>query len=270
MTTRSPSPDLLTLGRGILRWAPIVNGARAHWRDMGNVESLTVSTADTKLTKKSSRTGISTIYKEITSERTVTLTIQGDEFGSEILAAILQGKRSDVTVTAGGNVSGEDLFGGNAPGELDVIAKLAHPLVSSVVLHQGGTTFTIVAGDYEVIDAVRGWIKILGTGAIDPDVAITANYTWDNAAASERIDGGTLSVFEAALRFAADNAQGPNRDAWFYRVSLTPDGDLGFISTEYGSWTLKATLLDDSAGLFGGSDASPLYELRDKPVEVVA
>ncbi len=262
MSTRSPSPDLLQLGRGVIRWAPIVSGVRKPWLDMGNCESLTVGTADTKLTKNSSRVAATVVYKEITSERVVTLTIQGDEFNLDVLAAVLAGDIEEVAATAGGTITAEAL---GTPGELDVILKLAHPLVSSVVLKQGMTTFT-AGDDYEVVDAQRGFVKLLADGDIDPDTAITADYTWDNAVAYKRIRGGTQNAVEASIYFAADNASGENRDLMAYRASLTSDGEQGFISNEFGTWTLKCKLLDDSAGLYGGSDASPLYEVFESPV----
>lgn len=258
---RSPSADLLTLGRGIVRWAPIVSGVRGNFLDMGNVESLSIATADTKLTKKSSRVAANVTYKEITSEREVTVTMQGDEFNSDILAALLQGNIQSVGASAGGTVLDEVL---GQFTELDVMVKLAHPLVSSVIVQQGATSF-VEGVDFVVVDAVRGFVKLLSTGSIALNVDTKVDYDWAVAVAHKRIRGGTETVKEATIRFAADNAQGPNRDADFYRVSLTSDGDLGLIATEFGTWTLKAKLLDDSDGNFGGSTDSPLYNLTDAP-----
>jgi hypothetical protein len=267
---RSPSPDLLQLGRGIVRWARITSGVRGNFIDMGNVEALTIATADTKLTKKSSRIAANVIYKEITSEREVTVTIQGDEFNEEVLAALLQGNIESVGASAGGSVVEEPLAAAD-DFELDVLFKLAHPLVSSVVLKNiaPDTPATYTEGtDYEVTDAARGFIRIFSAaegGTIDVTAGLVADYDWAVAVAHKRIRAGTEVVVEAAIRFAADNAQGPNRDAEFYRCSLTSDGDLGLIQNEFGTWTLKCKLLDDSAGLFGGSTSSPLYKLIDAP-----
>ncbi len=263
---RSPSPDLLQLGRGIVRWAPIVNGVRGNWLDMGNVESLSLATADTKLTKKSSRVAANVIYKEITSEREVTVTIQGDEFNTDVLSAMLQGDIEAVDASMGGNETAEDH---GIPGELDCLLKLAHPLVSNVVVSDSTPTVGVEGTDFEVIDAVRGFVRLIPAsegGGLDPAETITVAYDWDVEVAHQRIRGGTQSVFEASIRFAADNAQGPSRDAEFYRVSLTADGDLGLIQQgDLGTWTLKAKLLDDSAGRFGGSVSSPFYKLTDPP-----
>lgn len=267
---RSPSPDLLTLGRGIVRWAPIVNGVRKPWLDMGNVEQFTIATADTKLTKKSSRVAANVIYKEITSEREITVTMQGDEFDTDVMAALLQGTISTVDGHAGGVVAaGAEVH--DAPGELDVIIQTEFPLISAVVIKQGATTFTNIAtggDDYEIVDAARGLIRLISAadgGDMNPAATFTVDYTYAALADAKRIDGGTETVVEASIHFAADNAQGPNRDGFFYRASLTADGELGFIGTEFGTWTLKAKLLDDSAGTFGGSSTCPLYELADKP-----
>lgn len=276
MPMRSPSPDLLQLGRGIVRWAPIVAGVQGPFFDLGNVEQLTIATADTKLTKKSSRVAANVVYKEITSERDVTVTIQGDEFDAVTVAAILQGEREAVDETAGDTEAAEAITRGVAVGELGITLELAHPLVSSVVLKTvtgGAVTYDEVDpvtgdGDYEVIDAARGLVYIRTAaegGTITAAKVLTADYTWGKEVAHERILGGTKSVIEGTIEFAADNAQGENRDATFYRASITSDGELGFISTEFATWTMKAKLLDDSAGHFGGSVACPLYVLRSVP-----
>lgn len=359
MPVRSPSPELLQLGRGIIRLAPHVDGVRLPFRDLGNCETLTVTTADTKLTKNSSRSGLATIYKELTQERVVTINITGDEFDGDTLAAILAGEVTDVAATVGAPVVDESHeLGGKQYGSI----KTTHPLISavsvaqakataaaavadggntgdatidSVVTHVGsgaeiitiaatvtgadgvgeatvtgsvsgllgtaivgtlfesavidlrivdgattpltagdsytidltaGTVVRTVADDYTIEDAARGLIGIVEGGAIDADAPILVSYTYASRAATRKIEGGTLNTQEATIMFAADNAAGPNWDATFFRVSLTPEGPLGLISQEFGTWALTAKLLDDSAGDFGGSAASPLYKLEEKPV----
>lgn len=260
---RAPSPDLLLLGRGIVRWAPIKSdGTRLPYLDMGNVTQLSVNTADTKITKNSSRTSATTIYKQITSARIVTITIQGDEFDADIMAAVMMGTVEDVAATAGATVTAE---AHTAPGELDAIIKLNHPLVSTVVVKHSSTVY-VEGTDYVVVDAARGFVKFLSTGAIVATNPFTVDYVWAAEAAKKRIVAGTQNVIEASLYFAADNADGPNRDLIAYKVSMEPNGDQGFISDALGNWTLKCTVEDDSAGLYGGSSDSPLYEMFDSPV----
>lgn len=262
MASRSPTPDNLILGRGIVRFAPIIDGVRAHYLDMGNVQQLSIATTDTKITQKSSRVPTNTIYKEVTSEREVVVTLQGGEFDADIVAAALQGEVVSVAAVMAGTVVAEAHV---APVELDVLIKLGKDRVSAVVVKQGMVTHTI-GDDYEVVDASRGWIKLLASGDIDASMAFTVDYSNAAVAACKKIRGATETVVEASIHFTANNAAGPNRDATFYRASLSSDGELGFITNEYGQWTLKCKLLDDSDGNFGGSAASPLYELIDAPV----
>jgi hypothetical protein len=262
MTTRSPSPELLQLGRGIIRWAPIVDGVRAPWLDMGNCESLNIATADTKIKKNNLRTSTISTYKEVTTEREVTLTIVGDEFDLDVLAAVMQGEVVTVAATAGGSVVAEAL---GQVTELGVILRLAKPLVDNVVLKQGMTTH-VEGDDYEVVDAARGFVKILETGDITLNTAITADYDWAIEAAHKEIRGGSKSVVEASISFAADNAEGENRDVEVWRASLTSDGEQGFISEDFGTWTIKAKVLDDTAGDFGGSATYPMYKVKESPV----
>jgi hypothetical protein len=356
---RAPSPELLVLGRGILRLAPIVDGNRLPWRDLGNVENFTVSTADTKLTKNSSRSGLATVYKEVTSEREVTLSLTGNEFDLDNLAAILQGEVETVAAVTGSTVVDESIAlngrgygliqtaqrlisaltveqakataaaavadggnvgtatitavttnigsvtetititatmtGGNGVGTASVTGSVSGALGTATV----GTPFTsapinftitdagmtdltsgdeytialtgdvilhTVTTDYILTDAARGLITIVEGGGIDPDFPVLVSYTYASRDASRKVKGATLSTQECSIMFAADNAVGPNQDALFFRVSLTPDGELGFISEDWGTWSLSGKLLDDSAGAYGGSVDSPLYELTEKPV----
>jgi hypothetical protein len=176
-----------------------------------------------------------------------------------------------VVSAAGGGTIAVDAESLGTPGELGVILQTAHPLISNLTLKQGATTFTNTGSggdDYTIVDAKRGLIYLVlaaDGGDINPAAEIKVGYDYGATIDRDQIDGGTEVVIEASVHFSADNAEGPNRDGFFYRASLTSDGDLGLIQNEFGTWTLKCKLLDDSEGLFGGSTESPLYELTDPP-----
>ena len=267
MTVRASSPtDLLVLGRGIVRWRPIVSGVLGERRDMGEVSNLTISTTDEKLEKKSHRSAATPTIFELTRQRTVEITITGEEFDEDVMAALLMGEKETVAATAGdtGEIENFGILGAGHRGLL----KTGNPLISNVVVEDLTATSTLVEGvDYRIVDPDRGYIELLtGSLWLPATSEIQVTYDWAAQAAGQRIKGGTLTKVEGQLEFAADNANGPNRDLLAYRVSFTPDGELGLITDEdTASWTLKGKILDDAVGDFGGSSGSPLYELTDKP-----
>lgn len=264
-TLRAHSPELLVLGRGICRWRPIVAGVLGEIRDMGEVEVLTIGTADEKLVKLGHRTAATVTLKEVTRSREILVKVQGNDFDEDILAAALMGEKDTIAATAGAAVVAEPkgVLGAGHRG----IIQTVNPRISLVTVKDTVAVTTLVAGtDYVVRDAIRGFIELLPGGLWLPATSnITVDYTWAAAGARRRIKGGTLSQIEGQLLFSADNAAGPNRDLKVYRMSWTPDGELGLITDEWGQWSLNGKVLDDSAGLYGGTVASPLYELIDAP-----
>jgi len=91
------------------------------------------------------------------------------------------------------------------------------------------TTYTIDT-DYK-LDATGGRIYIVIGGNIADDTVITADYdetttTWDEWVTN---DNGAA---QGALRFVADNTAGTNRDYYYPKVTLKPDGEYALKSRE--------------------------------------
>jgi len=101
--------------------------------------------------------------------------------------------------------------------------------------------------DYECDeqDARAGMIRILSTSATAADTPVTISFTVP-AGAYPAISGGSAGEIEGYMRFVGDPNVGPSLSGEFWRVKLVPDGDTsGFIGTDFGTYKIKGTLLDD-------------------------
>lgn len=251
MPTRSPSPDLLQLGRGVIRLALIVDGVRRPYRDLGNCDTLTVTTADTKLTKNSSRSGLATVYKEVTQERVVTVAIAGDEFDGDTLAAILQGEITDVAATAGDDVVDESIvLGGIGYGQV----RVAHPLISAVTVKQAKTAAAAaVAGGGNTGDATVSSVTT-PIGSVAQTITITATTTGGAGVGVASVVGSVSGALGSAtvgtpftssqINFTLTHVATPLTEDDTYTVELTDSPVTHVVATDY-------TIVDATRGIIG-------------------
>ena len=117
------------------------------------------------------------------------------------------------------------------------------------------STNYVVGEDYE-LDAKTGRVYIVEGGDIVDGSTIGA--TFDNEACTcVKIAGGNTSKIEGFLRFVGDPTTGPAYMGEFWKISIQPDGELGFISDDWGSITIKFECQDDS----GNHPKEPFYRL---------
>jgi hypothetical protein len=99
--------------------------------------------------------------------------------------------------------------------------------------------------DYTV-DAKVGRIYIIPGGDIADNASIGVKFDAD-AVTCVKVVGGNTSKIEGYLRFVGDPTTGPAYHGEFWNISIQPDGELGFISEDWGSITIKFECQDDSA-----------------------
>lgn len=88
---------------------------------------------------------------------------------------------------------------------------------------QAGVTIVSATGNYE-LDAELGRLYLEPTSsAITGDVKIVVQY--DVAAQSRAMVISSNQQVQGSLRFIADNPKGENKDYFFPKVTLSPDGD---------------------------------------------
>lgn len=95
--------------------------------------------------------------------------------------------------------------------------------LSSDINSMAGVTVIDAAGNYEV-DAELGRLYIEPTSAeINGDIKLVVQF--DVAAQSRQMVVSSNDVVQGSLRFVAHNAKGENKDYFFPKVTLSPDGD---------------------------------------------
>lgn len=267
----SPDPTLEQLGKGqVLFNRFTAAGAKTGFFHMGNVENLTIGTADEVLESQNNMTAQAGVRNRVTTKRTVTVKITGLEFSSDNLAVAMMGEVAEYTQT-GGAQTGEAL----TPAEGVVLGQYydtRYREISAVTVKKGATSLTLIdpdtgVGDYQILDADAGMIRISQTpstaGLADGD-DLTIDYTAAALTAGSgrvTIRGATKSKIEGYLKFLPDNQAGINKEADVWRVSFTPDGDLGFISQEFNKWAATGTAQEDRTN----HPNEPYYRILERP-----
>jgi hypothetical protein len=260
---RSPHVDNIKLGKGQLFLFPIVNGVRAadaiHF---GNCQVFETGLEDETIEVKSSMNKSAATLKKVTSKRAITLRISGQEQSKANLALVTMGTETTLNQT-GGAVTAEPLAPVVVLGGYYQTAERGISLVS--LEETTGPTPLVLGTDYEIVDAEAGIIRILETAVnVAAGDEVEIDYTSAAVTAADKVSIGTETVKEGTLLFLADNQSGDNVEVRLPRVSFTPEGNTGFISDEVGNWTLNGEILDDSAGLFGGSAGEPFGYVLDR------
>lgn len=246
----SPVAGNLLLGKGQLlfdRFTPA--GASEGYRHMGNVEEFSIELTDEKAEKFTSQNQSAGLYKSVTTKRTSVLAVQADEFAIANIALGMMGDE-DETVQAGGAVVAEVLTASVILGKYYKTAELG---ISAITLtaDPGGTPVVLVLGtDYVVLDAIAGVIQILptATGVTDGE-DIEIDYTsaaYTAATALGRVKGATKTSIEGSVLFIPDPSTGPKLLIEVWRVSVSPNGPVGFISDDYANFTLSMEIQDES------------------------
>lgn len=235
--------DNLLLGRGSVLLDRFSNGAATGLRFLGNAEAVARSMEDDTLEFRSSTQAARPILKEVTRERTIEYLITLNEYQMENLALSLMGDLVSSSLTAA------------TASEVEFLAvqqgrwyDLGRRSVSAVVVEDDTPVTPVVfdvTDDYTV-DAARGLVYIVPGGGIANGENLTITF---NAAAGalKQLRGGIRTTIEGRFQFLSDNASGPNYRVEAHRVSVTPEGELGLITDEFGNFQLRLKVLDDSA-----------------------
>jgi hypothetical protein len=261
----TPSPANVLLGRGALYFDRYTSaGARTGFRHLGNCDTFSIGIETETLDLKDYTQQTSANYASVLTSTNVNLSIAGYEFDAENLALALLGTASAFTQSSG-NVTGEVLAASTVTGLKGKFFKTAAVNISSVAVKQGATTYT-AGTDYTVYDAKAGIIQILTTGGVTDGTNLTVDYTKAAVVAGDgrkRITGATLAECVGELLFNSNNSTGGNKMVRVFKASITPNGELGFISDEFGKFTLTGKALSDAAGTYGGSVSEPYFIVQD-------
>lgn len=256
-TTGAPQTSDIMLGRGSIKLALLdaTTGKPKGFRHIGNVKVFSLGLEKETLEHKSSRSGVATIDREIALSQKTNVTITFDEIlNFQNMALFLSGQatQSVTNRAATGTITDAVL----APVEAATTKGMTYELRDSTgarlydinagsLTVKGGATLggaaTLTGAANVVVDARFGTVFIPSTSSFTNGHGLWFSYTSAGTEkAVDQVDMMTVSKQSYFLRFEGINAA--NNDKRFlvdlHSVSLTADGDLGFISDEFGEATV--------------------------------
>lgn len=89
-----------------------------------------------------------------------------------------------------------------------------------------------------------GVILIPETSRIADGSPVLVSYT-KAAGSFPKVAAATVGSVEGYMLFLGDPTKGPAYNADFWHVSITPDGDMGLIGDDFGSFNISVTVMDD-------------------------
>lgn len=218
------------------------------FRDVGNVPALKLSLSTDVIEHKESRTGQRLTDLRLTKSRKATVDITLENFTKANLMLLLYGTASTVS---GASVTNEVFATGQVVGN---ILALAHPMVSSVVVHDSaGSPATLALTTDYTVDANSGMITIVNVGTyVQP---FKVNYTF---ATQDVVPFFRSATTERFLKFSGLNTANSNAPVVvdLYRVIFDPVGNLDLINDELAQFQLTGSALYDATrdldSLLGG------------------
>ncbi len=227
---------------------------------MGNCPSFGVSIETEKAEHYASTSGLREKDASVVLEVKRNGQLTCDNMSGQNVSLFLSGSTGKVTQPAGSVVDEEITV---IPGRfyqlgLSALTPVGARRVSTVVVKPGTTGAAYEAGTDFMLDAERGTLQILATGAI-PAGKIKVSYA-KAAVEWEGIRSGSSGELRGAMRVASDNATGANRDFYFPDVSLVPSGELPVIAegTDFASMQFDVDILKPANGEAIYVDGAPL------------
>lgn len=216
-------------------------GKKTGEKFFGNCTQVTMTTTDETTEKYASYEGTRPLIAVANKKRDIVMKIVGDSFDDSILPLLTKGEVKTVTQQSG---TASDVVLSDSVKQGFAYA-LPHRKCSSVVVKANGTVVTSSVANYS-FDSITNRIFVpVGSDIVDGD-ELSVSYSY--AAESKKVlAGGTIKKFTAFLRYVADNTYGENKHLQVWKADLNPDGELGFVTDDWASWSLTCKILDDSA-----------------------
>lgn len=218
-------------GRGLLFLNLYASGVFEGRRFVGNVTLFNLSVESEIFEHVSSTSGIQITDLKVTKSTKFSGQIVCDDMQPENMALFLVGSQATLSQVAT-PVTNEAIVvnkGFHYQLGLTVSNKVGIRDVTSVaVTDTAGTTTYVLDTDYK-LDASSGMIYIIPGGAITNGQTIHVDYT-PTAGSRPYIQSGDSGSLQAEVFFIADNANGDNRDVRIPLATISPSGELPFIT----------------------------------------
>ena len=212
------------------------------------VTSIVYTPNEDKLEENDATSAVGGTLASITVGRKPTIKITDKSFLSDFLAFALMGSKNILTQAATAVTT--EVHANVKQGTYVFTDKIG-PVTSLVVTPAGGGTAFVLDTDYSVED-LTGFapaIYIIPGGGIADGDGLNFAYTPTAYTSVEQVAGATKSEINVALKFIGSASYGPRYNFEVWKASVNIDAALEFIQsqTEFGSFDLTFTLLDDSS-----------------------
>lgn len=214
---------------------------------LGNVPDLKVQLATEVEEHIENQSGSNLTDARLQKSNKASINYTLEDFNEDNLALALYGQ---VLTISAGTVTGEVL---PSPLSINQLYQLQKQNVSSLVITDStGSPKTLAAGQYAVNAKPGSFIiadKTTGGAYLEP---FKAAYSYG---AAKQIAMFTQPVPERWLRFEGINVADNNNAVIcdLYRLSLDPIGELGLITSSFGKFPMKGSVLVDSTKAQGGA-----------------
>lgn len=220
-------------GRGQLFLNLYAAGVFEGRRFIGNCPSFNLSVESEIFEHVSSTSGIQTTDLKVTKSTKFSGQIVCDDMQPENMALFLVGSQATLSQVAT-PVTNEAIVvnkGRHFQLGLTVSNKVGIRDVTSVVVTDvAGTTTYVLNTDYK-LDADSGMIYIISGGAITNGQTIHVDYT-PAAGSRPYIQSGDSGSLQGEIFFVSDNANGDNRDVRIPLATISPSGEMPFITAD--------------------------------------
>jgi hypothetical protein len=245
-----PIPHLPMLGKGSILFDVFdASGNPTGSQHLGNCTKLELDIKDDIATLFQSINKSVSLIASALKKREPSVSITGTDFSAQHMAIVMMAAGIVSVVGTATPVTGEALVGATPTKKGKFFRTLALnldvSLPANTVVHQGVTT--LVQGvDYTIADPQLGLIYFPLTSAVVDTSAVTIDYK-PLAATNNVVQGATQPYIKGKLTFDPDPTDGQKIALDIWNVNLNPGGALGMIADDYGNWTLKGMILDDTA-----------------------
>jgi hypothetical protein len=237
------------LGKGSILFDVFdANGNLTGYFPFGNCTKLELAHKDERANLFQSLNKSASLIASGLKKRTVSVSIVGTEFNSNMMAiAMMSGGVTQLT-TAAATITAEVLApaGVSKAGKyFALLNRNIDPTATPPVLTNNANT--LAAGDdYILVDPIEGLIYFPTDTTADSAHSVTATYK-TLVGEQDQVAGAVLPQVLGRLRFVPDPTDGQKIGLEAWRVNLYPSGQLGLIADDYGNWTLDGEVLDDTS-----------------------
>jgi hypothetical protein len=249
MAIQYPFPHVPMLGKGSILFDRFdVNGLPTGKMPFGNCHKFEISLKDDRAELYQSLNKNSSLIANALKKRTISLSITGTDFRSDMVAIALMSGGKTLLETSVATVAAEVLASATATKHgryFRLESRNVDNVTTPPVLTNDAIVLT-VGTDYVVVDPIEGLIYFPTGSAVNEAFAVTCTYHV-LAGELDQVAPATEPQILGQLDFIPDPTDGQAIGVEVWRVNLYPSGQVGFIADDYGNWTLDGAILDDTA-----------------------